>query len=51
MQEKYISQIKEMFDDFHITVNPQLDEEVRGVELLKQFGTLLFEGYTPEWEK
>jgi len=22
MQEKYISQIKEMFDDFHITVNP-----------------------------
>ena len=51
MQEKYIGQIKEMFDDFHITTNPQLDEEVRGVELLKQFGSLLFDGYTPEWEK
>jgi len=51
MQQKYIDQIKDMFDDFHITVNPQLDEEVRGIELLKSFGTLLFEGYTPDWEK
>ena len=46
-----MSQIKEMFDDFHITINPQLDEEVRGVELLKAFGTFLFDGYKPEWEK
>lgn len=44
-------QIQEIYDDFHIVVNPQLDQEVRGVELLKQFGTLLFEGFTPEWEK
>ena len=51
MQEKYMSQIQEMFDDFHITINPQLDEEVRGVELLRAFGKLLFEGYKPEWEK
>jgi hypothetical protein len=26
-------------------VNPQLDDEVRGVEKLKEFGKLLFEGY------
>ena len=51
MQQKYIDQIKDMFDDFHITINPQLDEEVRGIELLKSFGKLLFEGYTPEWQK
>jgi hypothetical protein len=26
-------------------INPQLEEEVRGVERLKEFGKLLFEGY------
>ena len=51
MQDKYITQIKEIYDDFHITINPQLDEEVRGIDLLKHFGSLLFEGYKPEWEK
>jgi arsenite/tail-anchored protein-transporting ATPase len=51
MQEKYMTQIKEMFEDFHITTNPQLDNEVRGVDDLKAFGTLLFEGYKPDWEK
>ncbi len=45
MQEKYIVQIKEIYDDFHLVVNPQLDEEVRGIERLKEFGTLLFSGY------
>lgn len=51
MQDKYLTQIQEIYDDFHITVNPQLDQEVRGVELLKHFGDLLFHGYVPEWEK
>ena len=50
MQDKYLTQIQEIYDDFHITVNPQLDNEVRGLELLKAFGKLLFEGYVPEWE-
>ena len=45
MQDKYITQIREIYDDFHLTVNPQLDEEVRGIERLKEFGKLLFEGY------
>ena len=31
MQDKYLTQIKEIYDDFHITVNPQLDQEVRGI--------------------
>ena len=51
MQEKYLTQIQEIYDDFHLTVNPQLDEEVRGHELLSNFGNLLFNGYTPEWQK
>ena len=50
MQDKYLTQIQEIYDDFHIVVNPQLDQEVRGIELLKQFGGLLFDGYKPEWE-
>merc|ERR1711957_179297 len=47
MQDKYLTQITEIYDDFHLIVNPQLDEEVRGVELLKKFGSMLFHGYTP----
>lgn len=51
MQEKYLTQITEIYDDFHLVVNPQLDNEVRGMDNLRHFGKLLFEGYTPEWQK
>ena len=51
MQDKYLTQIQEIYDDFHIVVNPQLDQEVRGLDLLKQFGGLLLKGYKPEWEE
>ena len=51
MQDKYLTQIQEIYDDFHLVINPQLDDEVRGMESLKHFGTLLFNGYKPEWEK
>jgi len=51
MQEKYLVQIQEIYDDFHLVINPQLDQEVRGMDLLKQYGKLCFEGYKPEWEK
>ena len=50
MQDKYLTQIQEIYDDFHITVNPMLDQEVRGLDQLKQFGGLLMKGYKPEWE-
>jgi len=50
MQDKYLTQIQEIYDDFHLVVNPQLDNEVRGLDNLKHFGKLLFEGFTPEWE-
>lgn len=31
-------------------MNPQLDNEVRGMDNLRYFGKLLFGGYTPEWQ-
>jgi arsenite-transporting ATPase len=48
MQDKYLQSINEIYDDFHLVVNPQLEEEVRGIEKLKHFGKLLFEGYKEE---
>ena len=45
MQDKYITQIKEIYDDFHLVINPQLDDEVRGTDNLIAFGKMLFEGY------
>lgn len=41
MQNKYIVQIREMFEDFHIVLNPLLDEEVRGVERLSLYSQFL----------
>lgn len=50
MQDKYLTQIAEIYDDFHLTINPQLDNEVRGLASLREFGGLLFNGYKPEWQ-
>ena len=41
MQAKYISQIKELFEDFHITILPLMTDEVRGVNNLSEFSKLL----------
>ena len=43
MQNKYIEQIIELYDeDFHIVQSPLLEEEVRGIEKLGSFGSTLF---------
>lgn len=41
MQDKYISQIFELYEDFNITLMPLLDAEVRGVASLESFSALL----------
>jgi arsenite/tail-anchored protein-transporting ATPase len=43
MQTKYLSQIKDMFDTFHIVVTPLLDDEVRGVQKLTVYSRFLVE--------
>lgn len=43
MQHKYLSQIKELYDDFNVTIVPLQEDEVRGREKLVQFGKLLLE--------
>ena len=41
MQDRYIQQIFELYDDFHVTLMPLLDNEVRGVAALESFSKLL----------
>jgi arsenite-transporting ATPase len=41
MQKKYIDQIRELFEDFHITILPLQENEVRGVHDLNKFSDLL----------
>ena len=48
MQDKYINQIFDLFQDFHILLIPQLIDEVRGVESIQAFSTHLIVEYNPE---
>jgi arsenite-transporting ATPase len=41
MQLKYMNQIKELFEDFHITILPLQENEVRGVNDLVKFSGFL----------
>lgn len=43
MQDRYIAQIDELYEDFHVVLMPLLNAEVRGVESLKSFSKLLMD--------
>ena len=48
MQDKYITQVFDLFADFHILLVPQLTDEVRGVESIREFSQMQVEEYNPE---
>jgi arsenite-transporting ATPase len=43
MQKKYLDQIIELYEDFHITIMPLQEEEIRGTDKLRKFSTMLLQ--------
>ena len=48
MQQKYLDQFYDLYEDFHIVKMPLLEEEVRGADALEAFSKSLVAPYDPK---
>ena len=46
MQAKYLDQIGELYEDFHVALTPLLNDEIRGAAKLTAFGKYLLSPYS-----
>jgi len=47
MQRKYLDQIYDLYEDFHIVLMPLLTKEIRGTQDIKDFSEMLVKPYVP----
>lgn len=47
MQTKYLNEMNELYEDFHLVKVPLVNTEVRGLEKLKKFSKFLVDPYIP----